>query len=174
MNLGLLRCFGLYFVFSFIFAKVVEIEITTVMHGSFKTFMLDEHNKYREKHFAQPLTWNRTLEEYASQFTKKYDCSGKLTHSGGPYGENIAIGYSPTGSVFAWYNEGNDFQYGGNNVYNHFTALVWNKTSQIGCAHKYCGHIWGIYIVCSYFPAGNVVGQVPWNVFPPNPLLSSS
>ena len=160
-----------FFFFSTIFANIVKIEITevTVRYDSFPVTILNKHNHYRRIHFAQDLAWNNSLFEYASNFASQYNCSGILAHSGGPYGENIAIGYSTSGAVSAWYNEGNDYKYGGENVYNHFTALVWNSSSQVGCAFKQCGDVWGKYIVCSYYPPGNVVGQALYNVFPPSP-----
>ena len=166
--------FCIFFFLSWeIFANIVKIEITeiSVHKNSFPITILDKHNYYRRLHFAQDLVWNNSLFEYASDFVSQYDCSGILAHSGGPYGENIAIGYSTIGAVSAWYNEGKDYKYGSDKVYNHFTALIWNTTSELGCALKECGDVWGKYIVCSYYPPGNVVGQSPYNVFPPSPQL---
>jgi uncharacterized protein YkwD len=133
---------------------------------TFATEILDKHNAKRKLHGAQLLHWNSTVFEYAAKYAEEYDCSGILTHSGGKYGENLAIGYTVDGSINAWYNEGKTYIYGLENTYNHFTALVWNSTSQVGCAYKYCSPTWGTYIVCSYYTAGNVIGQSSKNVFP--------
>lgn len=133
---------------------------------SFATTMLENHNKKRKLHGSQSLEWNSTVFEYAAKYAEEYDCSGVLTHSGGKLGENLAIGYSTVGALNAWYNEGKTYKYGLENTYDHFTALIWNRTSQLGCAYKYCSQTWGIYIVCSYYPAGNVIGQSLKNVFP--------
>lgn len=134
---------------------------------SFPEIMLSEHNKLRSLHGSQSLTWNETLVEYAQAYSNAYNCSGILTHSGGHYGENLAIGYTPINAVDAWYNESTTYNYSKQNtVYNHFTQLVWNNTSNLGCAYKYCNEVWGTYIICSYYPQGNVIGEETENVFP--------
>lgn len=138
-----------------------------LFNESFAIDILNQHNIKRKLHGTQSLSWNSTVFEYAAAYAQDYDCSGILTHSGGKYGENLAIGYSTDGSVNAWYDEGGTYKYGLENVYNHFTALIWNSTSQVGCAYKYCSQTWGTYIVCSYYPAGNVIGYSTENVFPP-------
>ncbi|EGV64086.1 PR-1-like protein [Yamadazyma tenuis ATCC 10573] len=155
---------------------VTEIEIITVtqisytgpyeFNATFAHIMLNHHNHKRKLHHAQQVSWNNTLYDYAAGFANQYDCSGELTHSGGPYGENLAAGYSPSGAIDAWYREGDSYDYAQHDVYNHFTALVWNDTSQMACATTYCGTVWGSYIVCSYYPPGNFVGQSEQNVFP--------
>lgn len=64
----------------------------------------------------------------------------------------------------------------------HFTQLVWNSTTEVGCAAVDCGYdqtvavvagekrAKGWYVVCEYRPAGNVVGRdnalFKSNVFP--------
>lgn len=135
------------------------------LNTTFAEIMLKGHNDKRSMHQAQKLAWNNTLFDYASKFTDKYDCSGVLKHSGGIYGENLALGYTPNGAISAWYNEIHDYDFNTHNQYNHFTALIWNSTSQLGCAYKYCNPTWSDYIVCSYYPAGNVVGRSQQNVF---------
>ncbi|KAK6459111.1 CAP domain-containing protein [Scheffersomyces xylosifermentans] len=133
----------------------------------FASQMLQLHNEKRDLHGAQLLSWNSSVFEFAANFALQYSCSGILNHSGGKLGENLAIGYSTAGSIEAWYNEGNTYQYGTESAYNHFTAMIWNSTNNIGCAYKYCNPVWGTYIVCSYYPAGNVIGYSVKNVFPP-------
>lgn len=134
--------------------------------STFANTILSSHNQKRSLHHSQMLLWNNSLYEYASNFAEQYDCSGTLTHSGGIYGENLAIGYTAEGAVSAWYNEGKTYDYKSANTYSHFTQVIWNSTSQLGCAYKYCGPVWSDYIVCSYYPAGNIVGHNGNNVFP--------
>lgn len=138
---------------------------TKQFNSTFASIMLENHNIYRANHHSQPLQWNASLFEFAADYVETYDCSGKLKHSGGSYGKNLAIGYSPQGAMRAWYKEGETYDYNKHNEYNHFTAMVWNSTTQIGCAYKYCNSVWNDYIVCSYYPAGNVVGHNENNVF---------
>lgn len=140
-----------------------------ISFGSDKSFgqsILGAHNDARAKHSAPPLTWDKQLYQYAQDYADKYDCSGQLTHSGGPYGENLALGYSSgTLALDAWYNEGQSYDYSGNS-FDHFTQVIWKGTTKLGCAYKDCSaENWGKYIVCSYDPAGNVGGQSKMNVF---------
>lgn len=130
------------------------------------TQLLDAHNEHRRRHHAQALKWNSTLYEYAKDYANNYSCSGILTHSGGPYGENLAIGYTPLGAVSAWYDEIKEYVFGTETTYSHFTQVVWNNTATVGCATKYCNAVWGLYLVCSYYPQGNVIGESLANVFP--------
>ncbi|CAB4256941.1 similar to Saccharomyces cerevisiae YJL079C PRY1 Protein of unknown function [Maudiozyma barnettii] len=136
--------------------------------SDFASSMLSEHNKKRELHQNTPdLTWSETLASYAQNYADNYDCSGNLVHSGGQYGENLAVGYGTTGSVDAWYNEISNYDFsnpGFSSNTGHFTQLVWKGTSQVGCGVKSCGGVWGDYVICSYNPAGNVAGQYADNV----------
>lgn len=133
---------------------------------TFAEEMLEMHNEKRSKHHSQALNWNFTLFNFAQEYANEYDCSGILKHSGGDYGENLALGYTPRGAILAWYGESKTYDYQKHNTYNHFTAMVWNSTLQIGCGIKYCNPVWSNYIVCSYYPTGNVVGYSESNVFP--------
>lgn len=40
----------------------------------------------------------------------------------------------------------------------HFTQLVWKVTRTVGCARKDCQRM-GWFLVCEYWPPGNVEGQ---------------
>ena len=130
--------------------------------------MLNEHNVKRALHSNTPaLIWSETLASYAQNYADNYDCSGNLVHSGGEYGENLALGYGTTGAVDGWYDEISSYDYsnpGFSEATGHFTQVVWAGSSQVGCGIKYCGDVWGDYIVCSYEAAGNVIGEFPENV----------
>ncbi|WLF76983.1 hypothetical protein PVL30_000691 [Lodderomyces elongisporus] len=136
------------------------------MNETFSKLMLEEHNKLREIHGAQKLRWSTDMFEFASQYALKYNCSGILEHSGARVGENLAYGYSPQEAIQAWYEEGETYPYGTEEVYNHFTAIVWNNTESMGCAYKQCANA-GLYITCNYDPPGNVINHSSRNVFPP-------
>ncbi|GAV27995.1 hypothetical protein PMKS-001463 [Pichia membranifaciens] len=136
--------------------------------SDFASQILAEHNAKRALHGVSNLSWDDTLASYAQNYADSYDCSGTLTHSGGQYGENLALGYTTTGSVDAWYSEGNGYNYGsGCSVYDHFTQVIWESTTKVGCGFKQCDSYWGTYIICSYDPAGNFVGKCDSQVVPP-------
>ncbi|EJS42925.1 pry2p [Saccharomyces arboricola H-6] len=138
--------------------------------SDFSTSMVNEHNTKRALHKdTGSLTWSDTLATYAQNYANSYDCSGNLVHSGGEYGENLALGYGTTGSVDAWYNEISSYDYsnpGFSEDAGHFTQVVWKGTTQVGCGLKSCGGVWGDYIICSYKDAGNVIGDFADNVMP--------
>ncbi|CAD1808766.1 Cysteine-rich secretory family protein [Candida parapsilosis] len=136
--------------------------------ASFATDILDAHNQYRAQHQAGDLAWDVDTYNYAKNNADNYDCSGILTHTHGQYGENLAAGFKDGPSaVKAWYDEGETYDYSTANEYNHFTQVVWKGSTKVGCAYKDCRSTgWGLYIVCEYDPAGNIIGWNKANVLP--------
>lgn len=135
--------------------------------ADFAKTMLDLHNAKRALHSAGDLSWDADVYKYAQAYADKYQCGGSLVHSGGQYGENLALGTSTFDAAFnMWYEEGNNYDYSSGS-FDHFTAVIWKGTTKLGCAYKKCdsGSYPGYYIICSYDPAGNVVGQAASNLF---------
>lgn len=129
----------------------------------FKKEILDAHNSRRSKHSASALTWSEELETYAQNMADKYSCGSSLQHSGGKYGENLAVGYDGAeGTVKAWYDEGEGYDYSSASTFNHFTQVIWKGSKELGCAKKDCNG--SPYVVCEYSPAGNIVGQGKQNL----------
>ncbi|KAF7561483.1 hypothetical protein G7046_g2661 [Stylonectria norvegica] len=127
---------------------------------TFTSAILNSTNFYRAEHNASDVTWNKTLEDFASDYLDDNGC--KFEHSGGPYGENLAMGYpNATGSVEGWGNERDDYNFkkgGFGEDTGHFTQLVWKNTTTVGCGRKLCGEK-GWFLVCEYWPRGNVEGE---------------
>ncbi|RMJ28648.1 hypothetical protein PHISP_00505 [Aspergillus sp. HF37] len=159
----------------------------------FRHAILAQSNAYRRRHNARPLVWNEYLADYALNWARK--CMWK--HSNGPYGENLAYGFpNASAAVSAWGDEAQQYNYypptGFTEQTGHFTQLVWRSTTDVGCAAVDCGYpssdspdqdhrrANGWFVVCEYWPAGNVVGRnktlFMLNVLPStvrrNPLVS--
>jgi uncharacterized protein YkwD len=131
-----------------------------------RTSILNSTNFYRYEHGANFLFWNTSLASYAQNWANK--CIWE--HSHGPSGENLAQGYvDVTSSVDAWGDERAMYSWKGTQTgfteaTGHFTQLVWKDTTSVGCAAVDCkgvsgGNIEGVFLVCEYWPAGNIVGN---------------
>jgi uncharacterized protein YkwD len=127
----------------------------------FTSAILNSTNFFRSQHNATDVTYNHTLASFAADYLDgDADCT--FAHSGGPYGENIALGCSDaSGCVDLWGDEGAEYDYGDpgfSEATGHFTQLVWKDTTTVGCGSKLCGdHGW--FLVCEYWPRGNVIGE---------------
>ncbi|GMM35912.1 hypothetical protein DASC09_032370 [Saccharomycopsis crataegensis] len=147
----------------------VTVDTTSNDYGSsFNKDILYEHNAKRALHGVPDLTWNDTLATYAQNYADEYTCpsDGSLVHSGGPYGENLASGYASSFAVVdAWYAEIKDYDFatagtdGFSESTGHFSQVVWKDTTDLGCGYKKCGTSFGYYVICSYYTAGNVIGE---------------
>ncbi|EXJ79000.1 hypothetical protein A1O3_08501 [Capronia epimyces CBS 606.96] len=131
----------------------------------FRESILNSTNFYRYEHSASYIYWNETLAQYAQSYSEK--CVWE--HSHGPYGENLAQGYSNvTAAVEAWGDERRDYDFsssdptGFTEETGHFTQLVWKSTQATGCGWTDChgkNNVSGVFLVCEYWPPGNLVGQ---------------
>lgn len=133
---------------------------------------VDAHNRARSKVDVAALEWSDELAAYAQKYGEKqrdhHQCA--MVHSQGPYGENLFWGYgkrfTPSDAVHSWEKESNDYHYDSNScapgkVCGHYTQLVWADTKKLGCATIAC-HDGATFIICSYDPPGNFVGEWPY------------
>ncbi|KAB2604683.1 pathogenesis-related protein 1-like [Pyrus ussuriensis x Pyrus communis] len=130
---------------------------------------LNSHNTAREAVGVGPLTWDDNVAGYAQNYANQHvgDCS--LVHSGGPYGENLAMStgdMSGTAAVDLWVAEKADYNYESNScadgkVCGHYTQVVWRNSARVGCAKVRCSS-GGTFIGCNYDPPGNYVGEKPY------------
>ncbi|KAB5566756.1 CAP domain-containing protein [Coniochaeta sp. 2T2.1] len=128
----------------------------------FTSAVLNSTNTYRAQHSAAELKYNNTLSRFSTSYLAKVKSSCIFAHSGGPYGENLAIGYPDVvGSIDAWGGERREYDYDRadfDEKTGHFTQLVWKNTTTVGCGRVDCGEGKGWYLVCEYWPRGNVIG----------------
>ncbi|KAI9478205.1 MAG: CAP domain-containing protein [Benjaminiella poitrasii] len=143
---------------------------TSTSNQNIKNQALKQHNKYRKKHHAVPVVWSSKLAKHAKKVTDS--CVwGHNVMSG--TGQNIAYGYSSmTAAVDGFYKEVANYNYktgksSNGKVIGHFTQVVWNSTTEIGCAATYCSNLRTTYYVCDYSPPGNYIGRYTKNVFAP-------
>ncbi|KAK4442646.1 cell wall protein PRY3, partial [Podospora aff. communis PSN243] len=128
----------------------------------FTSTILNTTNYYRTAHNATSLTYNTTLAAFASSHAASTSCT--LTHSASsPYGENLAIGCSDVqGCVELWGDERDRYNFrraGFDKETGHFTQLVWKGTREVGCGRQWCGEETRWFLVCAYWPRGNVMGR---------------
>lgn len=153
-------------------------------------FVLDVHNKLRQKHQDTPdLCYAESGEDvtFSSQsWADNMAITGEFKHSHGDYGENIAYSSSSSfpdtqkaynDATNNWYNEVKDWSFDTNEgcpgkVTTHFTQLVWKEAVQLNCAHGT-----GIiddkkksYVVCQYFEKGNFGGPEDYDVSVGDPV----
>ncbi|XP_073140278.1 pathogenesis-related leaf protein 6-like [Henckelia pumila] len=131
---------------------------------------VNAHNTPRGQVGVGSVIWNVTLANYAQNYANQRigDCA--LTHSNGPYGENLAKGSSSwfTGveAVNLWMAEKSCYDYATNSCIGgkpclHYTQVVWHDSIRIGCARVQCSNGW-YYVICSYDAPGNWVGERPY------------
>ncbi|XP_018377396.1 PREDICTED: venom allergen 3-like isoform X2 [Trachymyrmex cornetzi] len=123
------------------------------------------------------VTWDKELEEicqrWVNQCISGHDkCRGVDRFT---VGQNMARVYSKgnitanmTQMILSWYNEVNDFnntkveKYEFDSKIGHYSQLIWNDTSKIGCGiieYKDSAGWNNIKLGCNYGSHGNVIGQ---------------
>ncbi|XP_075252359.1 uncharacterized protein LOC142344519 [Convolutriloba macropyga] len=137
------------------------------------------HNWYREAANLDLVSWNsnlaRSAAKWAAELQKDKGCA--YTRSGPKgRGENQAMFHISTGikanhilkfgkeAVVGWFNESQYYKFGGESesyekckmtgFTGHFTQLMWQSSTYIGCAYAVCGIL--MDVVCHYIDMGNM------------------
>lgn len=150
--------------------------------------VLDVHNQLRNQlnrgevpgqpipnPFLQDMSWNESLVETARAHTEQ--C--RFQHSGRA-GENIYAHSLDYGDIVEgirlWTEEYQYYDYDTNSSTNgsligHYTQVVWDRSTQVGCASTRCMAIYdsrgkkmwmGTIYTCHYNEPGNYLGQQPY------------
>ncbi|KAL5151332.1 Basic form of pathogenesis-related protein 1 [Glycine soja] len=135
-----------------------------------RTFTAKKSRKGHLPLIVPSLAWDDTVAAYAESYAnqRKGDC--QLIHSGGEYGENIAMStgeLSGTDAVKMWVDEKSNYDYDSNSCVGgeclHYTQVVWANSVRLGCAKVTCDN-GGTFITCNYDPPGNFVGERPYKL----------
>ncbi|KAF2620486.1 hypothetical protein F2Q68_00038717 [Brassica cretica] len=128
---------------------------------------LDAHNQARAAVGVGPIQWDDRVAAFAQGYVDQLSGHCILKHSGGPYGENLAMGsgdFSGVVAVELWVKEKANYNYASNTcngVCGHYMQVVWRNTVRLGCAKARCSN-GGTVISCNYDPQGNCVNERPY------------
>ncbi|KAG8366544.1 hypothetical protein BUALT_Bualt17G0090900 [Buddleja alternifolia] len=130
---------------------------------------LDAHNAARAQVGVAPMVWDANVAAYALAYANRVRGQCLFQHSGGRYGENLAMssgGLTARDAVGLWVSERRFYNYQSNTcasgqVCGHYTQVVWRNSVRLGCARVRCNNgNW--YVICNYDPPGNWRGQRPY------------
>lgn len=144
-----------------------------------KKHILDLHNLYRSN--VTPPTGNMAFMEWDDELAKLgkewadeciFDHSIPNNLYPDTIGQNLYWGPDPTGTEAMWmfYEERYGYNYRNQTcsvkMCGHYTQLIWASSTRIGCGIKKCNRN-NYHLVCHYSPAGNVQGDIPYEVSKP-------
>ncbi len=131
------------------------------------------HNQARKIYGSRPLIWDERLASDARAYARTLARSHTFEHdpqygANDPQGENLWMGtrgaFTYGTMVGDWIDERRYFRPGrfpnvsrsGDwSMVGHYTQVVWPTTTAVGCA--VVSNASDDYLVCRYFPAGNVM-----------------
>ncbi|KAF2201605.1 PR-1-like protein [Delitschia confertaspora ATCC 74209] len=152
------------------------VPLPSIYDKAFQDAVINEHNKLRKGHCAQPLRWDNDLARLAQADVNT--CAEHVEHMRA--GSNL-MGFDPapvnwieTGfnCSWQWYSEEKKYDYqhpGFSDATGHFTQLVWRDSQRLGCAFAHCPGVNSVHsrFFCYYDPIGNYInpGMFEQNVW---------
>jgi hypothetical protein len=141
-----------------------------------RSTMIMAHNQARARYGVAPLVWDESLARDARAYVQHLARTGRFEHDPRlgprlPQGENLWMGtltaYSYAQMIGHLVDERRFYQPGRfPNVSRtgewshvaHYTQIIWPTSQRVGCATASNRN--HDYLVCRYWPAGNIVGTV--------------
>ncbi len=130
--------------------------------------ILELHNQCRAKVGVPPLIWSNEIESFAQEWADTSPSGHRSERRS--YGENMAWGQSIKQMVGMWCDEEARYRENPESCLNsyemgktclHFSQVVWNKTTEVGCGIGNDAR-YGRVLVCNYNPPGNYRGKRPF------------
>ncbi|KAK3132244.1 hypothetical protein QOZ80_6AG0518110 [Eleusine coracana subsp. coracana] len=156
---------------AFAMATIATIASIVSAQNTAQDFV-DLHNEARAAVGVGPVTWDPVVAQYAQSYAeiRANDCG--LVLSGGPYGENLFWGswgrvWTASDAVGLWVSQKVDYNYTtdtcaiGKSCLS-YKQVVWRDSTRIGCGGVVCAANLGVFIICSYDPPGNFIGERPF------------
>ena len=146
----------------------------TPKSSEFSKEILDEHNALRKKYNVPELVWDDELTRSASTWAAKIASAGQRPpqhQESSKIGENIVWAsagmLTPEFIVQRWAREVENYDIKTNTcaagkICVHFTQAVWRATKKVGCGKATTPDGQLDFVVCNYYPIGNVRGQHPF------------
>ena len=136
---------------------------------------LGVHNALRQDVDTPPLEWSPRLAQDAKRYAQRLargQC--RLRHAAVPEGENLWASWGSPGhethmpfqaASLSWGEEIRDYRgqpigRGRFAAYGHYTQMIWKDTQKVGMAMAR-GRNGCVVVVARYWPAGNVLGDLP-------------
>ncbi|KAI3887080.1 hypothetical protein MKW92_028276 [Papaver armeniacum] len=140
---------------SFIVILTLALTIHVSQAQTSREQYLSAHNAARAEVNVGPLVWDDTVAAYATNYANQRAGDCNLIHSkGSPYADAVKL----------WVNEKRFYDYQSNSCQGgetcgHYTQVVWRNSVRLGCASVTCNN-GGTFVICSYDPRGNWIGQL--------------
>ncbi|XP_035237011.1 peptidase inhibitor 16-like [Anguilla anguilla] len=141
--------------------------------------IVETHNHFRSLVWPgaanmRRMSWDDSLALVAAGYATK--CVWEHNPDLGDLGENLYATSGPfnaSKAITGWYLEHLDYSYHNDScpedkLCGHYTQVVWAETTLVGCSTHLCEKVVGLtftgvtMLVCDYSPAGNVLGELPY------------
>lgn len=144
---------------------------TAVDEQIFREEILLSHNAERAAVGSEPLVWSEDLAADAAEWGADLARRGAFEHDpdNDGQGENLWMGtrghYSLPEMIEGWSEEKKALMRMSSweddyHAVGHYTQMVWSSTRSVGCAVT--RNASDEYLTCRYDPAGNVMGDSPY------------